>query len=103
MGFDPPPPKNKKTLRRVELAEERVRSDLLVDAVTGRSLLDVHHNLRVRMLAQRKAVVEVDAEMLEAAALRHAAFQEALVRDLGFQSVEIRAFRSGAVSTPTVI
>lgn len=72
-------------------------------------LLDVHHNLRVRSLARRKAVVEVDEELLETAALRHAAFVRALVGDgdsddtgsgggLGFQSVEIRPFRSGSVS-----
>ena len=58
----------------------------------------VQHNLRVRVMSQGRAVVEVDDDLLEMAALRHAAFEAALVGELGFKSVDIRPFRSGAVS-----
>ena len=74
-------------------------------ATTANSTSNIHdnffgvqHNLRIRVMSQGRAVVEVDDELLEMAALRHAAFEAALVGELGFKSVDIRPFRSGAVS-----
>uniref|UniRef100_A0A7S2W2R2 Asparagine synthetase domain-containing protein n=1 Tax=Rhizochromulina marina TaxID=1034831 RepID=A0A7S2W2R2_9STRA len=80
------------TLRRIESAERFVRSIVP---------FDVHHNLRVRLLAKQKAVVEVDSEKLE---LTEGLFDDTKrteLLSLGFAKVEFRAFRSGSVSIPS--
>ena len=78
-------------LRRVEAAEKAVRG-LLGAAVR------VHHNLRVRLLAGQRGAVELDAELLPAAAARMGEVEGALV-GLGFDGgVTLRAFKSGSVS-----
>ena len=53
-------------LRRVEQAEELVREAL--------PWVDVHHNLRVRTLAKKRAVVEIDHSLLDGAQATLGAF-----------------------------
>jgi PP-loop superfamily ATP-utilizing enzyme len=76
-------------LRRVEAAEQAVREQM--------GGLGVQRNLRVRMLAGERAVVEVDAEALDRARGALGGIEAAL-RALGFSSVGVRAFRSGSLS-----
>lgn len=79
-------------LRRVEAAENAVRGLL-------RTELQVHHNLRVRLLSGGRGAVELDAELLPAAAARMVEVERALA-GLGFEGVvALRAFKSGSVST----
>ncbi|KAL3944808.1 MAG: hypothetical protein SGBAC_001131 [Bacillariaceae sp.] len=76
-------------LERIEMAERHVRHSL--------SLLPTN-NLRVRLLAKGKAMVEVEDKYLvdaeDSLKLWNPFFQE-----LGFSSVDVRAFKSGAVAT----
>lgn len=76
-------------LRRVEQAESFVR-----DVVA----LDVHHNLRVRTLANQRAVVEVDAELLGEVQAQLTEDHRNTILGLGFNTLEVRAFRSGSVN-----
>lgn len=87
-------------LRKVEAAEELVRATL---GQGGREegkagLLGVHHNVRVRLLAEGKAVVEVDEELLESAASFLLAMEGKMKVELGFEGLTLRAFKSGSVN-----
>ncbi|KAF4039449.1 hypothetical protein GN244_ATG08280 [Phytophthora infestans] len=75
-------------LHRVEKAEEFVRE--LVH-------LEPQMSMRVRFLAGNKAAVELDTEGLEKA-IPHFDVIDAELRRLGFNDVDIRAFRSGSLS-----
>lgn len=76
-------------LERIERAESYVRQSMSLDPT---------NNLRVRLLAKGKAMVEVEGKILDTAkgSLErwYPFFQE-----LGFSSVDVRAFKSGAVAT----
>ncbi|KAG2509807.1 hypothetical protein BBI17_008891 [Phytophthora kernoviae] len=75
-------------LLRVEKAEDFVR-DLVQ--------LETHMSMRVRFLAGNRAAVELDTEALKKAVHQHDAIDTEL-RRLGFDAVEVRAFRSGSLS-----
>ncbi|CAI5709147.1 unnamed protein product [Peronospora destructor] len=75
-------------LHQVEQAEDFVRN--LIH-------LKPQMSLRVRFLAGNKAAVEVDNEVLEKA-VSHFDTIDAELRRLGFNAVDIRAFRSGSLS-----
>ncbi|KAE8907095.1 hypothetical protein PF005_g7054 [Phytophthora fragariae] len=75
-------------LRRVEMAEDFVR-DLIH--------LEPQMSMRVRFLAGNKAVVELDKEAVEKAMPQFHAI-DAELRRLGFNAVDVRAFRSGSLS-----
>lgn len=64
------------------------------------ALLSVHHNVRVRVLSKQRGVIEVDPELLEAAALATVADAAFTARflGLGFSSLDLRPFKSGAVA-----
>lgn len=85
-------------LQKVEAAEGLVRA-MLGGGVSGAAgLLGVHHNVRVRLLAQGKAVIEVDKELLEMAASFLVAMEERMKAEFGFAGVTLRAFKSGSVN-----
>jgi uncharacterized protein len=73
-------------LRRIEQAERHVRQSLDLDAT---------HNLRVRLLAQNRAMIEVEAESMESAQACLDAWQ-VYFQELGFESVNVRCFKSGS-------
>lgn len=83
-------------LQKVEAAEGLVRTTLGGGGGTG--LLRVHHNVRVRLLAQGKAVIEVDEELLDMAASFLVAMEGRMKTELGFAGVTLRAFKSGSVN-----
>ena len=78
-------------LKRVEAAEE-----------VARALLDVqvHHNLRVRVLRDNGARVEADPFLLARAQESGVIGRVAAdIAALGFDTVTFKAFRSGSLST----
>lgn len=75
-------------LHRVEKAEEFVRALMHLDS---------HRSMRVRFLAGNKAAVELDEEALEKA-MNQVDVIDTKLRRLGFNAVEVRAFRSGSLS-----
>ncbi|KAG3110972.1 hypothetical protein PI124_g1243 [Phytophthora idaei] len=75
-------------LHQVEKAEDFVRE--LVH-------LEPQMSMRVRFLAGNKAAVELDNEALEKA-IPHIDVIDAELRRLGFNAVDVRAFRSGSLS-----
>ncbi|ETM99471.1 hypothetical protein F441_21907 [Phytophthora nicotianae CJ01A1] len=75
-------------LHRVEKAEDFVR---------GLIHLEPQMSMRVRFLAGNKAAVELDNEALEKAMPHFNVIDEEL-RRLGFNAVDVRAFRSGSLS-----
>lgn len=75
-------------LKRVEAAEAVVRQRLS---------LDVRDNLRVRVIDDERAVLELDGQQLEAAEAAWAPIEEAILA-LGFKEVQGRVFRSGSLS-----
>ena len=75
-------------LERVEAAEGIVRQHVN---------LQVHHNMRVRMLASDAAAIELDGEVMEEAALSLSLIDQGL-KSLGFSAVSLRPFRSGSVN-----
>jgi len=85
-------------LQKVEAAEELVRATLGGGESGAAGLLGVHHNVRVRLLAQGKAVIEVDEELLESAASFLVAMEGRMKAELGFAGVTLRAFKSGSVN-----
>jgi PP-loop superfamily ATP-utilizing enzyme len=89
-------------LQKVEAAEGLVRATLGGGrgggGGQGAGLLGVHHNVRVRLLAQGKAVIEVDEELLEMAASFLVAMEGRMKDELGFAAVTLRAFKSGSVN-----
>eukprot|EP00752_Nemacystus_decipiens_P005778 g5227.t1 len=68
------------------------------DAARKRLRLGVSHNLRVRAMHGNKALLEVDAGDVLDEALRSIQDLRSLILPLGFGEVDVRAFRSGAVS-----
>ncbi|CAM9183453.1 unnamed protein product, partial [Hapterophycus canaliculatus] len=68
------------------------------DAARKRLGLGVAHNLRVRAMHGNKALLEVDAGEVLDEALRSIEDIQSLILPLGFDEVDVRAFRSGAVS-----
>ncbi|KAL9189040.1 hypothetical protein ACHAXT_011530 [Thalassiosira profunda] len=85
-------------LRAVEMAEEFVRRVLQLDATV---------NARVRMLAGRKAMVELDESLLEsrgqenwaAGVLRENGFEQRCIDEWGFASFGgVRGFKTGSVA-----
>lgn len=85
-------------LQKVEAAEGLVRATLGGGGGGRAGLLGVHHNVRVRLLAQGKAVIEVDEELLESAASFLVAMEGRMKVELGFAGVTLRAFKSGSVN-----
>jgi len=85
-------------LQKVEAAEGLVRATLGRGESGAAGLLGVHHNVRVRLLAQGKAVIEVDEELLESAASFLVAMEGRMKAELGFAGVTLRAFKSGSVN-----
>ncbi|CAI5717261.1 unnamed protein product [Peronospora effusa] len=79
---------NQQHLHQVEKAEDFVRN--LIH-------LEPQMSMRVRFLAGNKAAVELDNEMLEKAVIHFDAI-DAELRRLGFDTVDVRAFRSGSLS-----
>lgn len=76
-------------LKRIEKAERHVR--LSLD-------LDVTQNLRVRLLSNARAMVEVEEPTLDDAKNILDSWQP-MFREMGFASVDVRCFKSGAVAT----
>jgi pyridinium-3,5-biscarboxylic acid mononucleotide sulfurtransferase len=96
-------PATREHLHRIERAERFVRQQLV--AIMGGKLMFVNEtsNLRVRLLAQNRACIEVDEAVLEgimqAERLVMDSWEDFFVGELEFSSVQARAFRSGSVST----
>ena len=78
-------------LERIERAERLVRKDLA-------NVLDVTSNLRVRMLTNQRARVEVDGPVVQEALEHQPEWDRIFVQELGFASVQVAAFKSGSVS-----
>ena len=78
-------------LRMIEEAERHARSSL-------RHVLDESSNLRVRMLTQQRARVEVDQHIVPEATQHQPEWDETF-RRMGFSSVDVSPFKSGSVAT----
>lgn len=76
-------------LTMIQLAETRVRKDLLMDETV---------NMRVRLLTNSRARVEVDANYV-AQAEGFLNTWNLYFHDLGFMSVSVKVFQSGSVAT----
>ena len=76
-------------LQLIERAERFVRRELS-------SCLETSTNLRVRLLAQNRACIEVDDKLLDV--VRNVDWEDYFVGQLEFASVQTRAFRSGSVA-----
>lgn len=77
-------------LQRIEQAERQVRQSLGLNST---------HNLRVRLLAQNRAMVEVEAQHLEGArTFLDTTWQTMFQEELGFEAVGVRSFKSGSVA-----
>jgi len=82
----------RKHLQVVGEAERRVRAALDLDHTT---------NLRVRMLAKKRAMVELDEDILLAKDASNVLEREGFLdvfQELGFRSYGVRSFKSGAVA-----
>mmetsp|Transcript_15057 Transcript_15057/g.41645 ORF Transcript_15057/g.41645 Transcript_15057/m.41645 type:complete len:185 (-) Transcript_15057:256-810(-) len=79
-------------LQRVERSERFVRIALA-------HVLDETSNVRVRLLARNRARIELDEPHVDEAHAKMDQWDQELVQELGFSSVEIKAFRSGSVAT----
>jgi len=95
-------------LRRVETAERIVKATLGgkfddKEGESGFNKLGVHHNVRVRLMARGKAMIELDVELLEIAASYLSTFEGRFKKELGFTEVSLRAFKSGSVSSITKV
>lgn len=87
-------------LQRIEAAESFVRRRL-------NGLISETTNLRVRLLAGNRAMLEVDAEILphvetHLLSSEEENWQNHFVQTLDFASISARAFRSGSVSRPAL-
>jgi pyridinium-3,5-biscarboxylic acid mononucleotide sulfurtransferase len=91
-------PATREHLHRIEVAERYVRQQL-------HHVITVETNLRVRLLAQQRACIEIDDILVEDVTNLYHTHQwewhQVLLQELQFNSVTIRAFRSGSVATPT--
>lgn len=76
-------------LERIEKAERHIRQALSLDPT---------NNMRVRLLANGRAMVEVEDKTL-AEAKQSLKLWYPLFMELGFSSVDVRAFKSGSVAT----
>lgn len=76
-------------LMRIEKAERHVRLSLDLDAT---------HNLRVRLFSEDRAMVEVEEPTLDDAKMFLDSWQ-AVFKEMGFKSVDVRCFKSGSVAT----
>jgi PP-loop superfamily ATP-utilizing enzyme len=79
-------------LQTIESAERFVRSTLELDPT---------HNMRVRLLAGNKAMIEVDESLLERARASvelDDVWTTTFVNTLGFASLDVRAFQTGSVA-----
>lgn len=100
-------------LRRIEQAEAFVKKQLLLlqsSSSQPHSLpsWSPSTNLRVRLLAQQKAVIEIDAEWVECVReclenkeeedSSSSSWQTMFVQTLGFRSVDVRPFQTGSVA-----
>jgi uncharacterized protein (TIGR00268 family) len=74
-------------LTMIEQAERYIRKSLKVDTTA---------NMRVRMLTNQRAIIEVDPELLGHVSLGKQ--EESFFRNLGFSSVSARQFRTGSVA-----
>ena len=78
-------------LQMIERAECFVKRTLLQDMVRSAA-----SNVRVRMLTNQRAMIEVDQELLEQ--LRLGKAEEEYFQSLGFSSVSARQFQTGSVA-----
>jgi uncharacterized protein len=76
-------------LQRIDQAERHVRQSLGLNST---------HNLRVRLLAENRAMVEVEVQHLEGARTLLDTWQTIFQEELGFASVGVRSFKSGSVA-----
>jgi uncharacterized protein (TIGR00268 family) len=74
-------------LEMIEQAERHIRNSLKVDETA---------NIRVRMLTNQRAMIEVDSDLLKFITLGKQ--QQTFFRNLGFSSVSARPFRTGSVA-----
>ena len=80
-------------LNMIEQAERFVKKTMLSHVLHNAS------NVRVRMLTNQRAMIEVDAELLSEMKLGET--EERYFQSLGFSSVSARPFRTGSVSRRT--
>jgi pyridinium-3,5-biscarboxylic acid mononucleotide sulfurtransferase len=90
-------------LRRIERAEGFVREQL-----QNKSMLQASHNLRVRLLSNNRAMIEVDEELLQSVQDQihnesSTSWRTMFVKTLGFQSVDARLFKTGSVAATGAI
>jgi pyridinium-3,5-biscarboxylic acid mononucleotide sulfurtransferase len=91
-------------LSQIEKAERLVRSTL-ASSLSSSSTPPPQHdslitiNLRVRLLSQQRARIEVDEEFVETAKFWIPKWTPSF-QELGFSSIHVQAFRSGSVSRP---
>lgn len=85
-------------LQRIELAEGFVKQEL-------GDVLKETSNLRVRLLAENRARLEIDVDLLSEVEARinhgNRHWESYFVKTLGFESISTRAFQSGSVSKRT--
>lgn len=89
-------PATKEHLVTMERAESFVRERM--ETLTG---WDETNNMRVRLLSKNRACIEVDTPFLEEAKKwveERDEWESFFLEELGFSSVQVRAFRSGSVS-----
>jgi PP-loop superfamily ATP-utilizing enzyme len=77
-------------LQMIEQAERFIRSALLKEKLHAAS------NMRVRMLTNQRAMIEVDEDLLSTLTL--GTVEQAYFESLGFSSVGARPFRTGSVA-----
>ena len=91
-------PATKQHLQRIERAERYIRQQL-------NDMITVETNLRVRLLAQQRGCLEIDAMYVETVTNLYYTHQkewdEVLLNELQFSSFIIRSFRSGSVAATT--
>jgi pyridinium-3,5-biscarboxylic acid mononucleotide sulfurtransferase len=100
-------PATREHLQRIELAERFVRQQLWNkqhDNSTSSGVpISVETNLRVRLLAQQRACIEIDTELVkDITDIYHThqkEWDELFVKELQFSSLTIRPFRSGSVAS----
>lgn len=80
-------------LQRIERAEQFVRQSLALDAT---------RNLRVRLLTQNRAMIEIEEDLLELAQNSLERWQGYFQNVLEFASVNVRQFKSGSIAKVVV-
>jgi uncharacterized protein len=76
-------------LQRIEQAERHVRRSLKLDAT---------RNMRVRLLSKNRAMIEVEADVLEEAKGWLTTWRVFFCEAMGFTAVDVRKFKSGSVA-----